>query len=131
MDEKKDIGESLSCTIKVLEHIKKTGKDCEKYYENINKQDNRSKNDITIKSMTIKLCVLSLCSIGQGKRLCDVFDKVKEEESKLKRRLYEDEIRDIIIKVLRDSGIEPVEQHDNNIYTSMEDLVTSNVRNKR
>lgn len=105
MDEKKDIGESLSCTIKVLEHIKKTGKDCEKYYDGIGEKDNRTKDDITIKSMTIKLCILSLCSIGQGKHLCDVFDKVKEEERKLKRRLNEDEIKDIIINVLRNSGI--------------------------
>lgn len=100
-----DLPETIRCMKKVIEHIRK--KQDEGYLPKGKVQDFEKISDYEkcVRSTLVKTGLLTFCSLGLGKSVCESFDIVKDEEKRLGRRLTDHEIYQIVVNIAKKYGV--------------------------
>ena len=97
----KDLADTIKCNRKILEHVRK---------KHIEESSSSSKNkslpqeqimlseqEKCFRTTLVRVGLFTFCSLGLGKPICESYDRIKDEEKKLGRKLSDHEVHQIVI----------------------------------
>ncbi len=100
-----DLPETLRCAKKVIEHIRKKQEEGYLPKGKVQYFEKPSDYEKCVRSTLVKTGLLTFCSLGLGKSVCESFDIIKDEEKRLGRRLTDSEIYQIVVSIGKKYGI--------------------------
>lgn len=114
----KNLDETIKCHRKTIEHVRKrTQKDILSNKSAIlsvsqEYQNRLSDHEKCFRSSLVKVALFMSCSVGLGKPICISYDRLKDEEKRLERKLTDSEIHQIVINAAKEYEIIPQDYRD-------------------
>ena len=95
----KDLDCTIKCSKKIMEHIRKrqTEESSSKNKSLYQEQITLSEQEKCLRTTLVRVGLFTFCAMGLGKPMCESYDRIKDEEKKLGRRLSDHEVHQIII----------------------------------
>lgn len=111
----KDLDATVKCSKKIIEHIRKReDEDNSSKSKSPQEQTRLSDREKCFRSILVREGLLTFCAMGLGKPICESYDRIKDEEKKLGRKVTDSEIHQIIIdivnkyKIISDGSIDEI-----------------------
>lgn len=101
----KDLADTIKCNKKVMEHIRKRqiedSSNSPKNKSNPQEQIMLSEQEKCFRTTLVRVGLLTFCSLGLGKHICESYDIIKDEEKRLGRKLSDHDVHQIVIDVAK------------------------------
>lgn len=98
----KDLDATIKCSKKIIDHIRKREeKDSSSKNKSPQEQIRLSEQEKCFRTTFVRSELFTFCAMGLGKPICESYDRIKDEEKKLGRKLTDSEIHQIIIDIAK------------------------------
>lgn len=99
----KNLAETIKCNKRIIEHIRKRqiedSSNSPKNKSHPQEQFILSEQEKCFRTTLVRVGLFAFCTMGLGKFICQSYDKIKDEEKRLGRKLSDNEVHQIIIDI--------------------------------
>lgn len=96
----KDLDATIKCSKRIIDHIRKREEENNSSKNKSPQEQIRlSEQEKCFRTTFVRSGLLTFCAMGLGKPICESYDRIKDEEKKLGRKVTDDEIHQIIMDV--------------------------------
>lgn len=92
----KDLDATIKCSKKIIGHVRKREEENSKN-KSPQEQIRLSDQEKCFRTTLIRAGLFTFCAMGLGKYMCQSYDRIKDEEKRLGRKLSDHEVHQIVI----------------------------------